>query len=195
MKIISVDKNNWRASLAEVVKALKNGAIIVYPTETAYGIGGDPKNKKVISKINKLKGRPAHKFLPCIASSYYAVQKAFYLNNSERAYISKNWPGPYTLLLRPKQRRHQLQFGYDDIAIRVSAHECARYLARSLGGFIISTSANLSGFGNNYSVLDVAKQFQGKKLQPDYLIDWGGLPRRKSSTIVKFEGNTKIKIR
>lgn len=195
MKIISVEKNNWKKELQNIVTALQKGAVVVFPTETAYGIGGDARNKKVINRINSIKKRSSKKFLPCIASSVSVVLDYFYASNEEREYIKNKWPGPFTLLLRPKLKSKGLKFGYDDVAVRVSGSEVARYLARKLGGFIISTSANLSGAQTNYSAQKIYKEFENRKEQPDFIIDWGVLPKRATSSIVKFEQGEKIKIR
>lgn len=195
MKLVSVTSQNWRKDLQYVIKALEKGAIVVFPTETAYGLGGDARNKKVIERVNKIKGRPKTKFLPCIASSKSAVKEYFYLSNLERDYIEKKWPGPNTLLLMPKKAKNSLKMDYSEIAIRVSGHECAQYLAKKLGGYIISTSANISGQDSLYSAKKIYDKFKNKKEKPDFIIDWGELKKQKASTIIQFKEGKKHKIR
>ncbi|MFH1142619.1 MAG: Sua5/YciO/YrdC/YwlC family protein, partial [Candidatus Uhrbacteria bacterium] len=81
----------------------------------------------------------------------------------------------------------------NQIAIRVSAHPIARELSKQLGRPITATSANRSGQPDCYSVRAVRSQYKNQKLQPDYFLDVGALPKRKPSTLIQIKDN-KIKV-
>lgn len=189
------------------VNYLKKGGVIVYPTETAYALGCDATNMWVVRRVFKIKKRPLGKTLPLIAGSLAMVKRYCRLAGLEQKLAKKHWPGPLTLILRYKTQktRYKLAKGVmakdKTVAIRVSGGKIARALSRRLGRPIISTSANLAGGGECYSVPEVKKQL-GR--QPEILIlDGGRLKKRKPSTIAKIkdgrvevlrQGSIKIKL-
>ena len=175
---------------SEIATLLKKGKIIVYPTETAYGIGADPANKKAIAKIYLMKKRSKKKPLLLIASSIAQVLRHCRMNKIEKRLAKKNWPGAFTMILRMKTN-NGLALNYKEVGIRVSGLRFARLIARHLRNPIISTSANISGSKTPYSAEEVIGMFSLCQYKPDYIIDAGTLPKRNVSRIVKIE-NDKI---
>lgn len=185
-----------------VIEALQNGRILVYPTETCYGLGGDAANSEVVEKIYKIKQRREEKpFLVVVPDVAMAME---YLEWSPQLdeIASRYWPGPLTVvgLLRRSSlapRNDGLASGVvapdGTVALRVTAHPVAAELARALGRPLISTSANISGHAPSYSAIEVIKMFDGQKDQPDILIDCGELPKNLPTTIVKIvDGEVEI---
>lgn len=196
MEIFTLEQIKNKKVFSSIIQRLQAGEIIVYPTETAYGLGCDPKNKRALQRIYDIKRRDASKLLPLIASSTWAVQKYFTLNKYEKLYAQNNWPGPFTMILHRKNMRDGLKLDYDQVAVRVSGDELARHLARRLGGLIISTSANISGTGSLYTAKSVKKVFESERIKPDIIIDAGKINAvRKASQIVMFEGEKQIILR
>lgn len=196
MEIFTLEQIKNKKVFSSIIQRLQAGEIIVYPTETAYGLGCDPKNKHALQRIYDIKRRDASKLLPLIASSTWAVRKYFTLNNYEKLYAQKNWPGPFTMILHRKSMRDGLKLDYDQVAVRVSGSELSRHLARRLGGLIISTSANISGAGSLYTAKDVLKSFDSERIKPDIIIDAGKINAvKKASQIVIFEGEKQIILR
>lgn len=154
---------------------IRRKGVIVYPTDTAYALGGFFDSPKVIKKIMKIKGRKDDKFT-LIASSLYQVEKYFKLNPVEKKLAKKYWPGPLSLALTQK------------FAVRVPNNKTALALARSAGRPLIATSANLSGHQTLYDPKAIINEFANKKFQPDLIIDAGKLKKIKTSTIVKAKG-------
>ncbi len=146
--------------------------VIVYPTDTAYALGGFFDSPAVIKKIMKIKGRKDNKFT-LVASSLNQVQKYFRLNAMEKRLAKKYWPGPLSLAINAK------------FAVRVPNNKLALDLAKKAGRPLIATSANLTGNKTIYSSGEVIKEFKNKKYQPDLIIDVGRLKKIKTSTIVK----------
>jgi L-threonylcarbamoyladenylate synthase len=135
------------SELSEAVAALRGGGVVIYPTETFYALGGDPRSASVVDRVFVLKGRDFSKPLPLIASDRSAVRSVVsQWPASAEALAGTFWPGPLSLLLPASSSvPPRLHAGTGRLAVRVSPHPLARVLAEALGGLIISTSANLSG--------------------------------------------------
>lgn len=172
------------AALAEASAVLRAGGVVVFPTETAYGLAADPTSGAAVRRIFAIKGRQETKPLPLVAADAAAVRRVFSVNPA-LARLSRRWPAPLTLVLRrrPGQRLPAL-LGRKDGAVRVPASPCARALAQAAGGLATSTSANLSGGPNPYSGAAVRAAFAGRAEQPDLLLDAGPLRKNPPSTIV-----------
>ncbi|MFH1610707.1 MAG: L-threonylcarbamoyladenylate synthase [Patescibacteria group bacterium] len=183
-----------KKNLDLAIKALRQGQIVIFPTETAYGLAGNPFNPEVIDKIYLIKGREFDKPLPLIADSFETVEKYFETNEIEKKLAEKFWPGPLTIVLKYKDDRlGKLNKQGNNIAVRVSSDKLARDLARSLNGLIISTSANVSGEPECYNIDTVVKQFDNIEHKPDVVLDFGKLKKQKPSTIILIK-NKKINI-
>ena len=169
---------------------MQQGGVLVYPTETAYGLGCDWTNKKAKEKIYKIKGRAASKKLPVIVAELKMAKKYAKFDAVSEKLAKKYWPGALTLVLERSEIRDQR---LEDLAMRVSSNKIASLLSKKLGKPLVSTSANVSGKGNCYSVEEILNQFKNKRYKPDLILDVGKLKKVKSSTIVKVE-REKIKI-
>lgn len=167
------------AQLKKARQILKQGGVVVVPTDTAYGLAADPRHQTAIKRIFKIKQRPPEKALPWIAGSLEQVRRFFHLSSSELKLAQHFWPGPLSLVLRHRRSRKK-------IAIRVPAVASIRNLTRAYGHPLTATSANRSGKPNSYSPRAVERQFARQTFQPDALIDVGQLRRRRPSTIVEM---------
>jgi L-threonylcarbamoyladenylate synthase len=165
------------------VEILKAGGVVVFPTETAYGLAADATNERAVRRVFAIKGRELGKSFPMIAASVAMVEKYAILSPVLRKLVKKQWPGPLTVVA-PTRTNNELSKGVvrgGTVAVRVSSHPIARELSRRLGRPIVSTSANLSGQPACYSIRAVKKQLGDK---PDFYLDTGRLPKRKPSKIV-----------
>jgi len=170
-------------SVKKIVEVLRQGGVVVFPTETAYGLAADATNAKAVRRVFAIKERIKEKSLPLIAADLQMVEKYAVLSPLIKKLVKKYWPGSLTTVV-PIRRGTDLARGtmlYSTIAIRVSAHPIARELSKRLGRPIVSTSANLSGQPACYSVRAAKKQLGDR---PDGYLDAGVLPRRKPSRIV-----------
>lgn len=134
-------------SVSEAVSLLRRGCVIVYPTETFYAVGGIPGQAGTVERIFEIKGRGAEKALPLIASGREAVRSAVsdWPEAAERL-AGAFWPGPLTLVLPASPLLPPaLHAGTGKVAVRISSHPVAAYLAGAAGGLLVSTSANRSG--------------------------------------------------
>jgi L-threonylcarbamoyladenylate synthase len=125
---------------------LKRGGVIAYPTESCYGLGCDPMNRRAVEKILRLKGRGAAKGLILIAADRRQLHPYATRTAIEAAWKTGRWPGPVTWVL-PAARTcpSWLTGGRDTVAVRITAHAEAAELCRQAGTALVSTSANKSG--------------------------------------------------
>lgn len=160
--------------------------MIVFPTDTAYGLGADFQAPAAFKKIYLIKNRPKNKKVALVAASLKQVKKFFRLNKKELSLAKKYWPGPLTIILPLRNKKLKL-------GVRVPKNSLAREICKRFGKPITATSANLAGEKECYQIKDVIKQFSRKKCRPDLIIDAGLLKKVKPSTLVKLENN-EIKI-
>lgn len=183
--------------LTTAISVLKNGGVIVFPTETAYAIGCDARNWHAVEKIMHIKQREMWKTPPLIAVDLAMVERYCELSEPLRDLVQRFWPGPLTMIvpIRPSQDLSDLVIRNGTIAIRVSSDPTARKLSKELGAPIVSTSANIAGEPSCYRIEDVRTQFGSQLPQPDFFLDGGVLEHRPASTIVKEEDGKMIVIR
>lgn len=164
--------------MQDAINILRKGGIVVFPTDTAYGLGGAYDDPHVIERILEVKKRTKTRFT-IIAASLGQVLQYFELSPKALELAHTYWPGPLSIVVN------------DQYSVRVPDHLIARRLAEGLGKPIIATSANLSGQPENYDIASAQKELGEENV--DAWIDGGVLPTRPVSTIVKVEGK-KVKI-
>ena len=142
-------------NIREATLVLRRGGVIVYPTDTAYGLGAKFGNKYVARRIYKIKGRPGGKPLPVIVGSLVLARKFFRFSARELLLAKRYWPGPFSLLLQRKNVKGQMSKVKCFVVVRVPDSKIARKLSTAIGEPIFSTSANLSGKGECYSPREV----------------------------------------
>ena len=164
---------------------LREGGVVVYPTETVYGIGCIPSDPDAAQRICELKGR-ADKPLPLICADIKAARKVVEMTPDAEKLATKFWPGPLTMVLPAKVKYSMwVQRGAKTLGVRVSPYPMAQKLAKEAGGVIVSTSANISGDEPAKSA-DEAKKIFGNKV--DIILDGGPSPGVESSTVVDLSG-------
>jgi L-threonylcarbamoyladenylate synthase len=126
---------------------LKRGGLIAYPTESCYGLGCHPDNRKAVLRILKLKQRPQRKGLILIASHYQQVARYLQPRTmSEQAKLQNVGAQAVTYLMPARDFAPRwLRGEHDTLAVRLTAHHFAKQLCRSAGCALVSTSANRSG--------------------------------------------------
>jgi L-threonylcarbamoyladenylate synthase len=180
--------------IAAAASVLRRGGVVVYPTETFYGLGGNPTSPDTVERIFRIKKRGPEKALPLIASAVPAVREWVeeFPAIAERL-AAVFWPGPLTLILPAAHRLPpRVHASTGKIAVRVSSHPIARALAAALGGLIVSTSANFTAHPACRTPGEIPIELVR---QVDGLIDAGGLPGNLPSTIVDVTGGAPLLVR
>ncbi len=165
---------------------LKHGGVIAYPTESCYGFGCDPANRRAVQRILKIKQRPQKKGLILIASSYRQVTRYIQpLTPAEQSRLQQDGAQAITYLMPVKSSCPRwLRGEHDTLAIRMTAHSVARELCRSANSALVSTSANLSGQRSVRTYAECQRLFGikvwvlrgrvGKRKRPSTIKVWGG---------------------
>ena len=162
--------------------ALKRGEVIVFPTETFYGLGADAINSAAVEQVVSLKGRRLESPVAVIiADSEMLEQIVTEVSPLALKLIERFWPGPLTLILPAKKDLPAPLINRDGgIGVRVSSHPLATRLARGLGRPITATSANPTGKEPARSVARALGYFSGRV---EIFLDGGRLQGKIGSTV------------
>lgn len=172
--------------LTEAVNILKKGGIVAFPTDTVYGIGAIPSNKKAVKKLYRIKRREKKKPIALLVSSK-RIASRFAMKIPSRAgkLITKHWPGALTLVFRKRRSVPDfLTSGLQTIGIRMPKNNIALKLIKKAGGALAVTSANISGEKPATSAAQI-KRLKGI----DLVIDGGKCRTGTPSAVVAVFGN------
>ena len=151
-QVISLEKN-FDLALSEAKKAILAGKLVVYPTDTLYGIGCNALDKKAVAKIYSAKVREKGKPLSMIVADLKMMRDYCEISEKELTALLAMLPGPYTFLLKAKKR---LPVSNDEkLGVRVPEHVFMRTVSKQLGLPIVTTSANMGGGKPPVSLRDV----------------------------------------
>lgn len=169
-------------------RIIQQGGIIIYPTDTLYGLGADIFNQKAVRKVFDLKGRSFNKPISVTVSNLKQVKQLAYLNRKQEKFIKTILPGPFTILLKKKKRASRvLTAGQNKIGIRIPDSEICQKLSQGLP--ITATSANISGTKPVYNLRELIKIFTGRV---DLILKGKKLKGRPSMVIDLIEEPFKI---
>lgn len=169
---------------------VKSGGVVVFPTDTIYGIGCDPYSDSAAGRIFTIKGRDEKKPLPVLAYSMKDAEKIVSLGGAGRVLAEKYWPGALTIVapIADLKISRRVTAGSRSLAVRVPANECVLSLLRHCR-YLVGTSANPSG----EKPLKSAQEVLDSSLDGyDALLDGGSVERGVESTIVDMTGRPKI---
>ena len=174
--------------LKEPAKIIREGGIVIFPTETVYGIGTNGLNKKAIKRLYEVKQRPINKPITLLISDIEMINKiAKNITKLEYDLMNTFFPGPLTIILQKKDIIPDiLTANGNTIGIRMPSGKIARKLIKYAGIPIATPSANISGKPSGTNIKDIKKDFEGKV---DCFIDNGESKLGIPSTIVKVVNN------
>ncbi len=157
-----------QADIQEAVASLISGKIILYPTDTIWGIGCDATNESAVEKIFDIKNRPREKSLIVLVDSVKML-KEFVTITPEMESLLASFQEPVTVIYpHPKGFAANVVNADDTIAIRIANHDFCRQLIRQFGKPVVSTSANISGEKSPLSFEDISVCVKDKV---DYMVD------------------------
>lgn len=194
-RIIKIELQSVRRKILHgIVRVLQEDGVIVYPTDTFYGIGGNCYSKEALRKIFKLKKRPSSRGLPVLVSGLeMAKGMAAEIPPVFFALAARFWPGPLTLVLKAAPHLPRELIGPKKmIGIRLPDVPWLQALIRETGVPLIATSANISGEGEIASPEEVSHLFQEKV---DLIVDGGQTPGGKPSTVIDLTGEKPVLVR
>lgn len=185
------EKETLETSIREAVSVLKQGGLIIYPTDTLYGIGADALNKEAIKKVYELKGRDFTKPLSVVVSDIAMAKKYVVISAFAERVMKKLLPGPFTLVLpRLETVPDILVSGRSTLGIRIPRFAWSVSLAKTLGHAVTATSANVSGEPNEKTPDAVLEQLKEHADLITLVIDGGEMSDNKGSTVIDLTKDT-----
>ena len=175
--------------LEEAVRSLNSGGVVVFPTDTLYGLGADVFSLAALQRIFSIKGRRADLALPVLVAGLDQVEAVAQPMSAQAQRLAERfWPGPLTLVMRRSPDLPGLVTGgADTVAVRMPGHPVPLELARRLGRPITGTSANRSG---QPDLMDLSALENQLGNLVDHIIQTGPVPAGTASTIVNVTGDT-----
>ncbi|PPR45987.1 MAG: Threonylcarbamoyl-AMP synthase [Alphaproteobacteria bacterium MarineAlpha5_Bin7] len=173
-----------KINLDKAINILKNGELIIFPTETVYGLGGDATNKKTIKKIYKLKKRPIINPIICHFKNINQIEKNFLITPRAYDLANKFWPGPLTLILEKKDSSHInsiLSNNNKFVGCRIPNNQIALNLLNEIDFPIAAPSANISSKLSSTRISHISDIL----LKNAYFVDGGESLYGLESTVVK----------
>ena len=173
-------------SISAAAETVRRGGILVYPTDTVYGLGCDPFNEAAVDRLFGVKGRGS-KAVPVLCSSARQAMEIVSLNARARELADAHWPGALTIVAPLKKRVPQrLDQGSGLLGVRVPGLGSCIELIGACGGWLTGTSANLSGRPSSRTAQQAVEQL-GDLV--DLILD-GGTLEGAESTVVQVSGDT-----
>lgn len=162
-------------------KILRRGGLVIYPTDTVYGLGCDPLNVKAVKRLFKTKGE-RKKPLPILASDVKHVEKIAYISERTRKIAARFWPGPLTLVVPKKPVLPDVvTCNLDSVGVRIPKHDIALQLIHLSKGLLVGTSANKTGEKPPQTACEAAEQL-GKEV--NIILDGGPTALGTPSTVI-----------
>ena len=178
-----------RKGIEKASQIINQGGVVIFPTDTVYGIGCDPYNKASIEKIYKIKSRCITKSVPVLTYSIETAERIAQFDQLAKKIVKKFWPGPLTIILKVTDEKIKKSLNLKNkIAIRVPDHKCTLELLKKCN-YLVGTSANISGDLPHTNPKECLKKMQDY----DVFVDGGMITSNGESTIIEIE-NEEIKI-
>ncbi|HUQ30275.1 MAG TPA: L-threonylcarbamoyladenylate synthase [Candidatus Paceibacterota bacterium] len=175
----------------EAADVLRSGGVVLYPTDTLYGLGADALSNEAVDRVYAVKGRDPKKPMHAIVKSVETAQSYGEITEEARRLAARFWPGPLTLVLKKKSVvRTGIARDMDTIGLRVPQNQFCRALCEAFGGLITTTSANISGAPPVFRPADILAQLGNHADRIDLVIDAGVLPESKPSTLIDLSTDT-----
>ena len=167
--------------IQHAVDVLRDGGVIVYPTDTIYGLGCDITNQKAIERVQRIKGRDNKKPMSFVCADLTHISNYARVSNFAHHILKRCLPGAYTFVLpATRQTPHVLQTSQKTVGLRIPDHPVPLALVKALGQPILSTSANFS----EQKVITEPWQLQDELgRHVDLIVECGALPVEASSVV------------
>lgn len=209
MKVISLKTTPESKIAAAASSVLSRGGLVIYPTETVYGVGVDAANPKAVKKLSEYKSRPFGKPYSVAVADQKMAEKYVELNSTAKNLYRQFLPGPMTIISKLKlsgssnhsdHSNHFLSPGVASetgtLGIRISSHPLVTAIVRKLGRPITATSANQAWGKRPYQISDIISNISDKKKRLiDLIIDAGELPRNEPSTVIDTTLDDRVVLR
>lgn len=185
MRTLTITPESLEECVREARAVLEGGGVILYPTDTLYGLGTDALSDAAVDKVCAIKAREPGKPIYSIVSDMAAAEACAEVTEKARDLAKRFLPGPLSLILKKKQGIETgVARGMDTFGIRIPKHDFCLALARAFGKPFTTTSANIAGKLPEHSTPQILEQLGDRASKIDLVIDAGAVKGAKPSTIV-----------
>lgn len=205
MKVLNLKKEDMSLCVKDSVKELRAGGVILFPTDTLYGLGADALSDETVEKIYAIKGRDEQKPIHAIVADIAMMEKYAEVPDMAHALAKEFMPGALTLILRKREGVETgIARGISTIGFRIPNNQFCIKLAKEFGKPFTATSANRSGEEPERNIKAILKQLsdpyssvlQNTSIEKiDLIVDAGELPECKPSTVVDLSGKEPVILR
>ena len=181
--------------IEEIANAIKEGKLIIFPTDTVYGIGTNAYNEEACKKIYEIKGRPSCKPLIILISDISMIEDLVEnISPTEQKIIEKFWPGPLTMKFKKRKGilPDIISAGDEYVRIRLIKNGLIYKIIEKAEVPVVAPSENISGHPTGIKINNIIKELGGKV---DYILDCGDYKSDEPSTIVQVEDEKVVVIR
>lgn len=181
--------------IEEIANAIKEGKLIIFPTDTVYGIGTNAYNEEACKKIYEIKGRPSCKPLIILISDTSMIEDLVEnISPTEQKIIEKFWPGPLTMKFKKRKGilPDIISAGDEYVRIRLIKNGLIYKIIEKAEVPVVAPSANISGHPTGIKIDNIIKELGGKV---DYILDCGDYKSDEPSTIIQVEDEKIVVIR
>ncbi len=169
-------------SIREAAATILKGGLVVYPTDTVYGLGCHPFDKEAVNKVADVKRRSKGNF-PVLVGSIEKAKELGEVDGDAETLALRFWPGPLTIVVSSRVEFPPRVVGTDRmVGLRVPRRKDTLDLISMCGGSLVGTSANISGAPSTTRAEEALKTFEGKV---DLVLDGGTLSKSPESTVVR----------
>lgn len=181
------------SELNKIKEILDNDGVIIFPTDTVYGIACNCFSEKAIKKVFDIKKRPENKPINVLSNNLDKIKLVSKnISEKEEFLINKYMPGALTIILDKNEKVSDiLTAGLDTIGVRIPKNNISLRILENVSYPLATTSANISGDSAGIKISDFLKEFDGVV---DAIIDGGETDLKVASTIVRVESDNKLKI-
>ena len=182
MTVLKATKKN----IVIAAQVVRNGGLVIYPTETVYGLGCDPFNAKAVKHLLSVKADRSRP-LPVLAASIADVENVAFVSQNGKRLAAKFWPGSLTFVFFKKPTFPDfVTFGWDSVGLRIPDHDVALRLIRLSGGLLVGSSANRTGEEPPRNVHQISNEL---KEIVDVVLDGGSAVQGIPSTVADLTSN------
>lgn len=187
-KYADLKQNDNLDKIEEAAQFIKEGKLVLFPTETVYGIGANALDTNVVSKIFKAKGRASdNPLIVHICNTQMLEKLVLEIGEIEKMLIENFWPGPLTIIFNRKACiPNNVTAGLETVGIRMPSNKIARKLIEFSNLPIAAPSANISGKPSGTKIEDIIDELDGKV---DYILDAGMVDIGVESTVIRVVEN------
>ena len=183
-----------KTEIKRAIKILRNGDLVIFPTETVYGIGVNATNNQAIKKLYKIKNRPLNNPIICHFYNLKQIENNFKINDTEYQLAKKFWPGPLTLILEKKENSKispLISNKQKFVGCRIPKNTIAQSLLKNLDFPIAAPSANISTKLSSTKISHLNESLKNNI----YYIDGGESLYGLESTVINIKKNQVIILR